>query len=100
MALRSGFTASALDSKAHTLAKVETLFNYREPIRHASGSPFEERLPPVGGRCRNSDRERSLAAKRTERARLCNRYGHPSTCVISYSKSNLCAGTLHTTLYS
>ena len=40
MALWSGFTASALDSKAITLAKVETLFNQSILARPANGSPF------------------------------------------------------------
>ena len=31
------------------------------PKGEAFGSPFEERLPPVGGRCRASDRKGNLA---------------------------------------
>ena len=32
--------------------------------------PFEERLPPVGGRCRISDKKGNLSPKVTERARM------------------------------
>ena len=62
------FTASSLVRKALTPTKAKALFGQKKLFRHANGSPFEERLPPAGGRCRVSDRGRNLDAKRPERA--------------------------------
>ena len=65
------FTASSLVRKVLTPTEVKTLLGQKKLFRYAKGSPFEERLPPAGGRCRVSDRGRNLASdSETERAFL------------------------------
>ena len=50
--------------KGEALAKPYTLHFSRKLHRHAKGSPFEERLPPLRGKMSCSDKRGNLARKR------------------------------------